>query len=165
MISSAPMRVLLILLGILCAVTPAHADETAPLYAVVAIEVSGDADPTLRAQVQAGLERGVNEAGADLLGYDDVQKALAGKAALIGCTSKTCLASIAEVVDQLCRDGAVLDQELLMDERVSFGLPPELAAAAARANSAGERPPRSGRARRSDQRLRGGRLSTPPRRS
>ena len=115
------MRVLLILLGILCAVTPAHADETAPLYAVVAIEVSGDADPTLRAQVQAGLERGVNEAGADLLGYDDVQKALAGKAALIGCTSKTCLASIAEVVGttqmlqvRIAATGANYDVELTL---------------------------------------------------
>jgi hypothetical protein len=92
------MRVILILVGVLCLATPVHADETAPLYAVVAIEVSGDADPTLRAQLQAGLSRGVAEAGAELLGYDDVQKALSGKAALIGCLSTTCLASIAEVV-------------------------------------------------------------------
>jgi hypothetical protein len=82
----------------LCLVTPVHAEETAPLYAVVAIEVAGDADPTLRAQVQAGLVRGVNEAGADLLGYDDVQKLLSGKAALVGCLSTTCLSSIADVV-------------------------------------------------------------------
>jgi len=93
------MRVpLLVLFALVWLATPARAEETAPLYAVVAIEVSGDADPTLRAQLQAGLARGVNEAGAELLGYDDVQELLAGKAALVGCTSTTCLASIAEVV-------------------------------------------------------------------
>ena len=92
------MRVILILVGILCLAAPARAEETAPLYAVVAIEVSGDADPNLRAQVQAGLERGVHEAGGDLVGYDEVQKLLAGKAALIGCLSTTCLTSIADVV-------------------------------------------------------------------
>jgi len=67
-------------------------------YAVVAMEVSGDADPTLRAQVAAGLARGVEETGGVVIGYDEVQKRLAPKPALIGCTSTTCLASIAEVV-------------------------------------------------------------------
>ena len=39
---------------------------------------------------------------------------------------------VAEVVDHLCRDGAVLHQEQLMEERVSFGLPPDLGAARGR---------------------------------
>jgi len=35
---------------------------------------------------------------------------------------------VAEVVDHLCREGAVLHEELFLDERVSFALPPELVA-------------------------------------
>jgi len=67
-------------------------------YAVVAMEISGDADPTLRRQIAAGLARGVEEVGGTVMSYDDVQKRLAGKPALIGCLSTTCLTSIAEVV-------------------------------------------------------------------
>lgn len=75
---------------------PAEPDPAS--YAVVAIEVAGDADPELRAQVQAGLARGVAATGAGLVGYDEVQRLLAAKPALVGCTSTTCLASIADVV-------------------------------------------------------------------
>jgi hypothetical protein len=76
---------------------PAHA-QAAGRYAVVAFEVAGDADPHLRDQVQGGLARGVAEAGGTVVGDDEVQKQLAGKPALIGCLSTTCLVSIAEVV-------------------------------------------------------------------
>ena len=88
------MRGLIALLLILLS-SPAAADDR---YAVVAMEISGDADPNLRAQVQAGLARGVEEVGGAVIGYDEVQKRLAGKPALVGCLSTTCLASIAEVV-------------------------------------------------------------------
>ena len=33
---------------------------------------------------------------------------------------------VTEVVDRLCREGAVLHEELFLDERVSFALPPEV---------------------------------------
>ncbi|MCA9674495.1 MAG: PEGA domain-containing protein [Kofleriaceae bacterium] len=77
---------------------PAAPAAPGPSYAVVQIEVNGDADPQLRAQVQAGLAKGVTDAGAGLIGYDEVQAAIAAKPALQGCMSTTCLAAIGDVV-------------------------------------------------------------------
>jgi hypothetical protein len=78
--------------------SPARADEaSATSYAVVSFDVSGT-DDTLRAKVEAGLQRGAAEAGADIVTYEDVQKALSGKPALAGCVSPSCLAGIADVV-------------------------------------------------------------------
>lgn len=80
----------------------AHADEAPPAaarHAVVAIEIRGDADPQLRAQVEAGIASGVERAGATVIAFDDVQAALADKPALQGCVSTTCLAQIGALVD------------------------------------------------------------------
>jgi hypothetical protein len=93
-----PRIALLVCLALGVLASPAHAGNGGRSYAVVAMEISGDADPNLRAEVAAGLARGVEEVGGTVLGYDEVQKRLAGKPALIGCLSTTCLASIAEVV-------------------------------------------------------------------
>ncbi len=113
------MRLLgvLTVLGIVLAAAPARAGSSS--YAVVAIDISGDADPNLRAQVQVGLERGVEASGSKLTGYDEVQRRLESKPALAGCLSTTCLASIAAVVgtEQMIRvsiaaNGANYDIEL-----------------------------------------------------
>jgi 4-hydroxy-3-methylbut-2-enyl diphosphate reductase len=46
---------------------------------------------------------------------------------------------VAEVVDHLCREGAVLQHELFLEERVSFGLPPDLASLPTRSSGLGSR--------------------------
>lgn len=99
-----PVRAALLALALCTVSTTARADEApATSYAVIAFDVTGNTDATLRAKVESGLVRGVAEAGADLVGYDAVQKAIAGKAALAGCVSATCLGGIAQAVgtDQL----------------------------------------------------------------
>ncbi len=48
---------------------------------------------------------------------------------------------VAEVVDHLCREGAVLHEELLLDERVSFALPPELVAPRSPVKAEATQPP------------------------
>jgi hypothetical protein len=99
------VRCALIVLAILLSLAPAaHAGEaTATSYAVVAFDVSGISDDTVRTKVEAGLTRGVAEAGADLIGFEAVQTKLAPTPALQGCLSATCLSGIASALgtDQL----------------------------------------------------------------
>ncbi len=91
-------------LAVLCSLwiiapAPARAETAeATRYAVISLEIEGDADPSLREQVEEGLVRGVANAGADLIGLDALGEQLAGKPALVGCDSPTCLAQIAEVI-------------------------------------------------------------------
>ncbi len=97
---------LFVALAVLAAVTgglaprPAWAQDAgaSARYAVVSIAVSGDADPQLRAQLEAGIALGIQRAGAAVVPFDDVQAALASKPALQGCVSTTCLASIGALV-------------------------------------------------------------------
>jgi hypothetical protein len=90
----------LVIVAVVLAVgSTAHAGEApATSYAVIAFDVNGNTDATLRELVQSGLSRGAAEAGADVVAYDEVVKLLAKKPALLGCLSPSCLASIAEVV-------------------------------------------------------------------
>jgi hypothetical protein len=92
-------RALIVLVALVVG-TPVASAGTAPAtsYAVILIDVRGDADASLRREVEAGLTRGVANAGADLLTQDVVHGMLAGKPALVGCESATCLAGIADVV-------------------------------------------------------------------
>lgn len=54
------------------------------------------------------------------------------EAAVVGVSAgaSTPESVVAEVVERLCRDGAVLQEEAVLDEHISFGLPAEVAQAA-----------------------------------
>jgi hypothetical protein len=76
---------------------PAVAPST-DVWAVAAVEIAGDADPQLRPQIAAAMNRGLDRAGATHVDSDTVQQALRAKPELVGCTTTTCLEKLAAMV-------------------------------------------------------------------
>jgi 4-hydroxy-3-methylbut-2-en-1-yl diphosphate reductase len=75
----------------------------------------------------------------------ELQEAWLADASVVGVSAgaSTPEDAVAEVVDYLRREGAVLTEEVVVDERTSFLLPPELGRIAGKVNSATQ--PRGGR--------------------
>jgi hypothetical protein len=77
----------------------AHAGGDGEPIAVIAVELTGDAAPELRGQLQQSLAKGIAAAGHQPVGLDRVRRAIGDRSELIGCTSTTCLQRIGELVE------------------------------------------------------------------
>jgi len=77
---------------------PALAQAGSGPVAVLSVEITGDAPPELRTQLQRSLAGGLGAGGASVVGPADVKSALEQRPELVGCTSTTCLAEIGELV-------------------------------------------------------------------
>jgi hypothetical protein len=87
----------LLLAAAICAAAPAWADRVREgTVAIVALEITGDGPPELRAQMERSLAGGLAAAGLRVVALDAVLKALAPTPELIGCSSTTCLGRIGE---------------------------------------------------------------------
>jgi PEGA domain-containing protein len=67
------------------------------LVAIVAVDITGDAAPELRAQVESAVVRGIENAGSRAMTLAEVRAATAKEAALAGCTSTACLERVSAV--------------------------------------------------------------------
>src|SRR5690606_532165 len=62
--------------------------------AIVAIEVAGDAPPSLSRTVDRGVGRGLGEGGVETTSHEQVTSGLRGRVEPVSCTSTTCLAEL-----------------------------------------------------------------------
>lgn len=76
--------------------THAWADDHETI-ALLSLEISGDAPPELRQQVQAHIAKGLAQSHT-VIGLDETQKTLATSPELIGCFSSECLERIGEAL-------------------------------------------------------------------
>ncbi len=93
-------RTLALALAMLALSAPAHADDKLPpdhTVAIISAQISGDADPELRGQLQESVRKGLTMVGYALVDNDTLRKALRGSE-LIDCTSTTCLQQISDKV-------------------------------------------------------------------
>jgi PEGA domain len=92
---------LLSLLGAIAWAPAATAGEAAAppdTYALIAIDIAGDAAPELKNAIAQSVVRGLAQAGSGHVGFDVVEQALRAKPELVGCTTTTCLARLGAVV-------------------------------------------------------------------
>jgi PEGA domain len=80
------------------ALDPPAAAATGDTYAIIAIDISGDADPELKTAIAAAVARGLDRASAPHVAPDVVQQALRARPELVGCTSTTCLNKLGAIV-------------------------------------------------------------------
>jgi len=77
----------------------AHADnDTGDTYAIVSIQIAGDADPALRGQIESAILRGLRKAKMNGVAQSEVQQATRGKPELAGCVTTACLDKIGAIV-------------------------------------------------------------------
>ncbi len=94
-------RSVLVMLAMTCATPSATADAQEPrgAIALVALDITGDAAPELKTQLEASIVRGLQDSGVRGASHEDVLAAARDKPELIGCTSTACLEQIGELVD------------------------------------------------------------------
>ncbi len=94
------LRTIALAVAVLVLPATAHADDKRPpdhTVAIISAEISGDADPELRGQLQESVRKGLTSAGYSLVNNDTLRKVLRGSE-LIDCTSTTCLHQISDKV-------------------------------------------------------------------
>jgi len=89
-------------LGFLCSLTfgqEAQANaQPRHTYAIVNIQIAGDAEPALRSQIEAAILRGLKDAGMGRVSLTAVEDAARGKPELVGCVTTTCLEKLGRLV-------------------------------------------------------------------
>src|SRR5690606_41031828 len=79
--------------------------------AIVAIEVAGDAPPSLSRTVDRGVGRGLVEGGVETTSHEQVTSGLRGRVELLSCTSTTCLDELGQTLVVAPMVRAVVDSQ------------------------------------------------------
>ena len=106
-------------LGPLGAEAQDESSDKAAVVALIDLEISGDAPPQLRTQIQRQITEGLGEATVQVVDLDELLHLLEDKPELVGCTSSACLDELQELVGasyfiraKVVAQGAAYDVEL-----------------------------------------------------